>query len=302
MVDMNPNAAATTEDDIWNFIQGGSVKTLTFTQTDQWGNKIPMPVGTFYEGDLKSAPTRRQQTDPETNLPQTFPDGNPKWNLILELSTAYRDASDPDDDGTRRIYLNRFGITALQQEMQRKGIKKFGAGTHVRWTLVGFKPNGGNYQPSKLQEIELTNPTEPLNANQQATQAMVQAGPDGKPVQTFSAPPAQVQQVVAAPQQPTGAMPPAAAQQPAQAPAQQPVAVPVDQAALNAQAAALLAQQAAPAVAPAGLAPEVEARLQDGAGKLAAVGFTREQIVGALAAMPENAGITGQQIDDAIPV
>lgn len=151
----------TEEDAVWGMIDGRSIPALKFSQElpPGSGNHVPAPIGTSYEGVLAESPKKHQVTDYNTKLPKFFKDGvTPIEELIFTLNTNYRDPGNTDDDGQRRIYMGQSMKRALQDEVKRLGIKRFGVGTAIRVTLTGFKPNPGG-QPSKIYQIDLR-PTE----------------------------------------------------------------------------------------------------------------------------------------------
>lgn len=79
-----------------DFLQGGTkVPTAKFTTV---GDKV---VGTVVSAEVN------QQRDFDTNELSTWPDGNPKMQLVVTLQTDDRDPSIPDDDGLRRIYAKK---------------------------------------------------------------------------------------------------------------------------------------------------------------------------------------------------
>lgn len=47
----------------------------------------------------------KQQTDIQTGDPLTWPNGDPRMQLIVRLQTDIRNIGDPDDDGIRALYV-----------------------------------------------------------------------------------------------------------------------------------------------------------------------------------------------------
>jgi len=174
MVEFQQSPSAT--EDAWGMIEGGKTRTLTFSQFSIPGDSnspsIPLPVGTWYEGVVSEEPVRRQATDYETRLPATYRSGDPIYDIILRLDTQYRDPEDDTDDGVRTLFLRSTMLRALQDEMKRLNIKRFGIGTHLKIELTGFKSNGANKQPSKLYNITLQ-PTEYVPQAQQDVDAVL---------------------------------------------------------------------------------------------------------------------------------
>lgn len=90
-------------------------------------------VGTSYTGTVVAEPTASQQTDFKTKLPETWPDGSPKMQVLVQLSTGLRDPQKPDDDGTRTLYIKGKELTAAI----RNAVKASGAnGIHAGGILT----------------------------------------------------------------------------------------------------------------------------------------------------------------------
>lgn len=61
--------------------------------------------GTSYTGTITDVSMRQSRKYESTEL-DTWDDGTPKMQVVLTLATAYRDQSQPDDDGTRQLSIN----------------------------------------------------------------------------------------------------------------------------------------------------------------------------------------------------
>lgn len=59
--------------------------------------------GATITGTITQPPEVRQQTDMETGKPQTWDNGDPKLQLVVQLQTTLRE--DGDDDGIRNLYV-----------------------------------------------------------------------------------------------------------------------------------------------------------------------------------------------------
>lgn len=82
----------------------------------KWGTPGRKVTGTI------TAMTERQATKFKTSDPDTWPDGNPKMQLLFTLDTAERDADDANDDGERRFDVNKWGD---QVKALRAGVDAF---------------------------------------------------------------------------------------------------------------------------------------------------------------------------------
>jgi hypothetical protein len=241
--------------DPWGVAQGRSIPTIKFQFSDAYGNAVPAAVGTEYTLQTIEDLDVVQQRDFDTQQPEFWPDGKPKLNLVI-TGTLVSTNVDPsnyldgdDDELNRRFFFKGQSQQALQEEMKRLGLKRFGIGTKVTIALTGFRPpkNGRGY-PTKLYTVTITDPTpyvapeqrqvESALAPSQPTTPNVQAQTSFPTTNTpvASAAPAQVapvqvqdqpvQQPVAAAPAPQPAAPVQVAQQPVAQPVQQPVATP----------------------------------------------------------------------------
>lgn len=61
--------------------------------------------GTSYTGTITDVTLRQARKYESTEL-DTWDDGTPKMQIVVTLATEYRDASQPDDDGTRQLSIN----------------------------------------------------------------------------------------------------------------------------------------------------------------------------------------------------
>src|SRR5262245_40748422 len=96
--------------------------------------------GDTVRGQVLAPPERRQQTDPNTGEPKTFPDGRPKYIFCVRLQTDLRDPQDPFDDGERMIYLKWKSLIAVRNAIRAVGGNGLEVGGYLTLTLVGFGP------------------------------------------------------------------------------------------------------------------------------------------------------------------
>ena len=61
--------------------------------------------GTTYTGVITEV-TMRQARKFESTEPDFWDDGTPKMQVVLSLATDYREAGNPDDDGSRQLTIN----------------------------------------------------------------------------------------------------------------------------------------------------------------------------------------------------
>lgn len=104
--------------------------------------------GTTVRGKITDLQVR-QQTDVRDRSPLTWPNGDPKMQLIVTLQTGQRDPAVDDDDGERRVFVKGKRLTDATRDAVRntgaKGLEIGGtlAVTYVRdgqSSGVGFTP------------------------------------------------------------------------------------------------------------------------------------------------------------------
>lgn len=83
-----------TSTDVQNFLLGNGIASAKFEA-----------IGTTVGGIITEEPEMRQQTNFDTDLPDFWPDGKPKMQLVVTVQTDLRDPQDPEDDGQRRFYV-----------------------------------------------------------------------------------------------------------------------------------------------------------------------------------------------------
>lgn len=168
-----PNPGYAQPVDPYDMLEGGK-RSIKFVQKDANGFDQHAPVGTSYTGlivgDLRTAPV----TNFETKQPETWPDGRPKMQLVLDLQTDERDPEDPTDDGVRTLYVKNQMLAAFQQGIApTKHLGRIGEGTRITVTLAGYK-NTGKGNPQKLYQITVGPEFVPYvdPAQRQANEAM----------------------------------------------------------------------------------------------------------------------------------
>lgn len=116
-----------------SFFSGGGGKSLS------WKDR---PIGTTYSGTIKAVHPPQQQTDPVDQKPQFKKNGEPKMSVRIDLATNDRDPSDPDDDGSRSLYVQGWMQGAIGDALRkagRQGPPEVGAQISV--TLTERTPN-----------------------------------------------------------------------------------------------------------------------------------------------------------------
>lgn len=100
------------------------------------------PLGTTISGTIKTVHPPQQVTDPNDGKLKFKQNGAPIMQVRIDLATNERDPSDPDDDGSRALYVGGWMIGALGDAMRkagRQGTPEVGAQISV--TLIDRTPN-----------------------------------------------------------------------------------------------------------------------------------------------------------------
>ncbi|MEU9606183.1 hypothetical protein [Streptomyces sp. NPDC048057] len=193
-----------------DFLMGGGVPSAKFPT-----------LGTTVSGRITERPTVEQQRDFTSGELKFWDDGKPQMQLVVTLATAERDPANPEDDGTRRLYV--------------KGQMKNAVAAAVRGAGARGLEVGGTLSVTYARDGQKSNPrfNAPKNFDAQYVAAAANELNTPDPVG----------------QQPIVPQPPAAVQVPGMTAEQL-------QAAMNTPAtAALVAQQQAAAAASGGVAP-----------------------------------------------
>jgi hypothetical protein len=110
-------------------------------------------VGTSYTGKVTSVEVR-QATNFDTGEPESWPDGNPKQQIVVSLETNLQE--DADDDGARSIYIKAWGdsLKAFRQANKTAG-GTLASGDTFTATYVADGPKPARGYPPKIYKYEI---------------------------------------------------------------------------------------------------------------------------------------------------
>jgi hypothetical protein len=146
-----------------DLLAGGGSKSLSFKD---------FKVGDSYTGVISGLRTVQVRNYDDPTKLEFWDDGKPKLQIEVTLDTDYKDATDDEDTGERRVFLFGQKLTAAKEEMKRKGMAKLEIGSEFTITLTGTKPaKNPRYNDVKLYGIEL----KPSTSNP-AVDALLSAG------------------------------------------------------------------------------------------------------------------------------
>lgn len=128
-------------------------------------------------GQVLEEPTQQQQRDLESNELQTWPDGNPKMQLVVTVQTDLRDPEVDDDDGKRRIYVKGAMKKAVQDAVLAAGARGIDKGGELHVTYIGDGERKGRLTPPKLYSARYVKPSATFLASQQQQQEQQPANP-----------------------------------------------------------------------------------------------------------------------------
>jgi hypothetical protein len=115
-------------------------------------------IGDSFTGTITKLETA-QVRDFDSNEPKFWDDGKPQLQVVLTLDTEYADPTDPEDDGTRKLYLVGAKLTAMKAAVKEFG-KPVAVGQVITITFTGEKPNANKrFNATKLYGVKLAEST-----------------------------------------------------------------------------------------------------------------------------------------------
>lgn len=109
-----------------DWLMGGGTKSASF-------DGVP-PI--THAGQIVDTPSLIQKRDFDTGEPLAWPDGRPKMLMQVNIATNQRDPSDPDDDGTRALYLEFRKAQAVRDAVKKVGSNKLEVGGYLSLTYA----------------------------------------------------------------------------------------------------------------------------------------------------------------------
>ncbi|MEU3426630.1 hypothetical protein [Streptomyces gardneri] len=100
-------------------------------------------IGTTVIGRITQPASVEQQRDFTTGDLKFYDDGKPQYQVVVTLSTSERDPANPDDDGTRRLYIKGQMAKAVSQAVRAAGAPELQVGgtLTVTYSHDGEKKN-----------------------------------------------------------------------------------------------------------------------------------------------------------------
>jgi hypothetical protein len=146
------------------FAGSDGLPSISFASKDQYGNLSSKPVGTRIGGKVLKAPTMLQSRNFTTKQLETWPDGNPKMSVVVEIEVEGEPMS---------LWVKKPSalFKAFGEAIGRAGGVPVGPGAQVWVTLTGFGKPEADKAPAKLYAVEYT------PANQFATEVPPTAAP-----------------------------------------------------------------------------------------------------------------------------
>lgn len=148
----------TTEDP---FAGSSGLPLISFAMKDQYGNLTSKPVGTRIGGKVLSVPKRVQSRDFTSKLADTWPDGNPKMCVVVDMAIGDEPMAlwvkDPS-----QLYK------AFTEATAAAGGIPVGPGAMVFVELMGFAKPDADKAPAKIYKVDYT-PANQFAASPQST-------------------------------------------------------------------------------------------------------------------------------------
>lgn len=134
--------------DSYDFLAGGGAPSAKFKS-----------YGDTVGGVVLDEPTQQQQRNLESGELETWPDGNPKMQLVVTVQTDLRDPAVEDDDGKRRIFIKGQMRNAVQQAVIAAGARGIDKGGELHVTYTGDGERKGHLTPPKLYAARYVKPS-----------------------------------------------------------------------------------------------------------------------------------------------
>lgn len=116
-------------------------------------------IGTTITGTVLREPEARQQKDFRTQVPETWPDGSPKMQVIVQIKTDQRDPDRGDDDGTRIVYIKGKELTnAVRNAVRTAGANGIHTGGRLTIRYTGDGPAEKGLNAPKLYDARYEPP------------------------------------------------------------------------------------------------------------------------------------------------
>lgn len=149
-------------DAVNDFLMGQNAKSFGFDNLDD-----------AVEGEITKVELR-QQTSLDDNKPLTFPDGQPRMQLVVTLQTKLHD--NEEDDGIRMIYAKggNFEVaqgsgtsmrTAIAEAVKSSGAGKIEEGGQLVVAYTGIGKGKKGFNPPKLYTAGYRKPRQAVAAN-----------------------------------------------------------------------------------------------------------------------------------------
>jgi len=104
-------------------------------------------IGDTIKGQICGYSTRQETAYGSGEL-LTFPDGQPRMQIVIELDTDLSDG--PDDDGRRTVYCKRRMAKAIGEALRKAGGSELQEGATLTIKYVGDATAEGTFAPAKL--------------------------------------------------------------------------------------------------------------------------------------------------------
>ncbi|WP_394425512.1 hypothetical protein [Streptomyces sp. SGAir0957] len=147
-----------------DFLMGGGVPSAKFPT-----------LGTTVSGRITERPSVEQQRDFTTGELKFWDDGKPQMQLVVTLATNERDPENPEDDGTRRLYVKGQMKNAVASAVRSAGARglEVGGTLTVTYSRDGQKSNprfnapknfDAQYVAAAANELHTPDPSTPAAA------------------------------------------------------------------------------------------------------------------------------------------
>lgn len=126
------------------FAGSAGLPNISFASKDQYGNMTSKPVGTRIGGTVIKAPSLVQSRNFTTKLAETWPDGNPKMAVVVDLLV----------DGVEMSLWVKKPSALFKAFGEAKGDAVIKVGDSIYVSLIGFGKPEADKAPAKLYKVD----------------------------------------------------------------------------------------------------------------------------------------------------
>lgn len=108
-------------------------------------------IGSTVTGKILTEPEKRQQRDfDDPSVLLSWPNGDPKWEIVVDIATDERDPEDEDDDGRRALHIKGYMQNAVREAVRAARADGLHIGGTITVQYIGDGEVKGRGKPPKM--------------------------------------------------------------------------------------------------------------------------------------------------------